>query len=658
MIKWLRKYNTYILVIGGCLLMVSFLVGTTLQDLVSRGIIGGKVMRVDGRKITAEIYSKAQVEHAALVALLDRATNSRAPGARILQELGGGENTDHWVMLVHEAEKGGFVGGVEDGLGFVPTLSKFIAQTAGAALGMPQEQIDQTASIFEQNMAAGMPFVRSDTRMTEEQMGRALARLHGIMRMRAALITAPRYGQQRLVLGVKRIVDSADVDLVVIPAERELAGIPEPDPAALAAHFERFKGVKKGEGEFGIGYTLPPRVKLEWLTIERRGVGELVSVDPVRVQEAFLRRFPTGKPPEGTSADDARASIEREVRTAETDRLMKSIDEAVRAEIGRGISRLERDNEYRFLPPDWATTRPRMEQIAGSVVARVNEQTGLRIPTPRVGVRTDRWQERADLEAIPGIGQAVLRRAGLVDGFADLVLNVRELTASNRNDTLLQVGVPMTEALVDAAGNRYYLTVVDARKESPADTLDEVRTEASLNARRLIAYERLKGQLEALRSRAVAEGLEALTRPVEGAAASAALRVEKATISRGGVSSMMPEASKIDDENFRNAVKDAAEKLDPLSDIKAQPAEGRTVASAIDRSLRVAIAQITAVKPLTEEQFRAFQMGMTSRLARDELRPATPEDDPFSLKSMEERLSVEYLDGRRPASERAAEQIN
>jgi hypothetical protein len=36
-----------------------------------------------------------------------------------------------------------------------------------------------------------------------------------------------------------------------------MAGISEPTEAEIKAHFEKFKDIPKGEGEFGIGYTLP-----------------------------------------------------------------------------------------------------------------------------------------------------------------------------------------------------------------------------------------------------------------------------------------------------------------------------------------------------------------------------------------------------------------
>ncbi|MBY0262074.1 MAG: hypothetical protein K2Q20_07000 [Phycisphaerales bacterium] len=648
MLKWLRKYNTFILVIGGCLLMVSFLIGSTLQDLTQRGIIGGKVMRVSGSKVTQEQYGQYGRQYRALAELLSRSTNGRVSGTQLLKETGGGENLDHFLMLVRQAENGGYVGGVEDGLTFIPTLAQYISQTAGAALGAQQAQIDQMAVTFQRNMEASLPAVQGDTGLNEEQVGRSLARLHGIMRMRAAYATAPRFSDSRLILGVKQIVDSADVDTVIFPAERFAGQIAEPTEAQLQAHFDRFKGVKKGQGDVGIGYTLPPRVKLEWLALERQGVSEIVVVDPVKVQELFLRKYPSGKPPEGTTADEARAKIEADVRKTETDRIMKAAEDAVRAELGRATGKLERDGEYRFLPPDWTAKRPRMADVGTAIIARVFESTGVRLPSPKVGIRETRWLDETELQSLPGIGQATLRRASLQDPFTKVVMGARELSPTGRNDTGLQVGVPLTESLTDFVGTRYFVTVLDVRKESPADSLEEVRADAAYDFKRLAAYEQLKGRVDTLRAKAVAEGLAAIAQPEPGATGEAAnpLTVQKATVSKGALSSMAPEAAKLDHEAFRDPIIAAAGKLDPMKDPKTEPADGRTLASAIDKSLRVAVSQITAIKPLTAEQFRAFQSGMTSRLARDEIGISGPETDPFSLVSLEKRLGVEYLDGR------------
>ena len=60
MLKFLRKYNTYILVVGGCLLMVAFLLQGVINDLSKRGgLFGGTAFKVGSHKVGLEEFGKA-----------------------------------------------------------------------------------------------------------------------------------------------------------------------------------------------------------------------------------------------------------------------------------------------------------------------------------------------------------------------------------------------------------------------------------------------------------------------------------------------------------------------------------------------------------------------------------------------------------------------
>lgn len=650
MLKWLRKYNTYILVVGGCLLMIAFLMQGTLQDLTSRGIIGGKVMRVSGEKVTTEQYMRSSAELAALTQLLG--------GTQVLEMMGGIENTDHWVLLTREAEKAGLVGGAESGREFIPQVAEFLAtQLVSRQFNATPEMIKGTASRIESDMLSRLPTANSEGRLTEQQVLKAVAKLHGIMRLRQSYFGSPRFSDRRLISSAKELADSVDVEYVLVPADRKVdAAAPEPTPDAIRAHFDRFKDTAKGGGEFGIGYKLPPRVKFTWLEINRRNISDKVVPDPVEVQKAFLRKFPSGKPPEGTSVEDARKQVEATVKNERVDRIMKAAEEAVRAEMGRAVSRLESDSGYKYLPKDWEQSRPDWRKIANTMVLRVSEQTGFAMPDITIGERLLRWMEEADVRIIEGIGRSSLRTGTRVDPFDQLLFSVREIAGPS--DSMLQVGVPYPEPVSDFAGNKYYFMVTDARKESAPDSLDEVRSDVISNIRRMEGFERLKTDQEAYRARSIAEGLEAIARPEDGASGEALvpLKVENATFEKTRAFSMTGDATKIDTEAARAAVMSAAAKLDPLQDpAKLEPAQ-RTVVVAIPQSLSLMVARIKALRPMTYELFRSRQSGITSRITSNELPRDKREADPFSLANMEKRLNVEYLDGRKSAEERAKEE--
>ena len=205
MLKWLRKYNTYILVVGGCLLMVAFLLGQSLQDLTQRGILGGKVMRVNGQKITVEKYQEIGREYHALGELLG--------GPQMIALAGGGDNVDHWLLLVREAQEGGYIGGPESGNTFIPTIARFIVGQAFASNPfISQEMIDQQTANFTKSIEARIARAGSQSRLSEERVLESLAKLHGIMRMRGQYFSSLRFSDRRLISGVKDLSDGVEVE--------------------------------------------------------------------------------------------------------------------------------------------------------------------------------------------------------------------------------------------------------------------------------------------------------------------------------------------------------------------------------------------------------------------------------------------------------------
>lgn len=646
MLKWLRKYNTYILVVGGCLLMVAFLLGQSLQDLTQRGILGGKVMRVNGQKVTVEQFQELGREYHALADLLG--------GPQIVAMAGGGDNTEHWLLLLREAQAGGYIGGPESGEGFIPIIARYLVSQAFASNPfITPEMMDQQTSMLTDRMRQSVPRAAGAAMLPEAKVYEALAKLHGIMRMRSQYFSSLRYSDRRLISGVKDLSDGVDVEFVLVPADREIAGMSEPDAAAIQAQFERFKDTPEGGGDFGIGYKLPQRVKIAWLEINRKGVADAVTADPVEVQKAFLRKYPSGKPPEGTSAEDARKAIETDVKNQLVDKIMRTADEVARGAIGRATGRLESaGGEYKKLPADWATLRPDFVRIAADIIVRVNELTGIRIPEPKVGIRETAWLDAAELQQLDGIGRAFLRRGSQTEQFSSLVFKSRELDKDN--DFVLQFGVPYNEPLTDASGNKYFFTVLDGRRESAPDSVDEIRAEVIRDIKRLAGFEKLKSMADAFRQRSIAEGLEAIAKAPEGATGEAAtpLTVRSITVEK---TRTIPQSPDVDVEAMRDAVREAAAKLDPLTDMKTVDVAARTVVTPIQKSLSLFVGRIKGLTPMTVERYRALQQGMVNRLSSTEM-PREDATDPFSLRNMEKRMKVEYLDGRKAPDEAAKDE--
>lgn len=619
MLKFLRKYSKWILVIGGSLLMIAFLLPSTIQELGNRPIFN-TIMRIDGRRIGAGEFQKASQEYSALHFLT----------FETLQPISNVSGPEHWLLLTEEADRGGFIAGKGEGTDYLPDLVSQMLYASGRAFQMGPEELEQAKTMFVQAMITGMPEIQQRSGLSESQIHEAIAKLHGVIRMQVAYQRAPRFSDRRLAAGMKRINESASADYVFLPPEREMANVSEPTEDEIAAHFAKYRDAEPGSGDLGFGYRRPDGIKLEWLVIDRTAITGAIRPDPLEVQKRFIRAT-GGKVPEGMDPVAAKKPYELEVQNEMVERVMKTADQTIRGEFERALRRATAEGAYWRLPDDWAQTRPDLGAIRDTVVARVRELHEVNIPGPTVVRRTGDWLREADIAGLEGIGNSTLQRGVQTEAFSTIPFRVRELAGPS--DLALQVGVP-AEATTDFRGNRYYYIVTDARKSAAPESLAEARDEVVRDLKKIAAFERLRSQEQALREAVVTNGLESLI----DASEANPLTLKKATIMDTGV---FPRDPAVDVESFRRTILDAASKIDPTKQVDTQPREARVVVVQIPASQGVAVALITRVAPVTIETFRRAQPSAAANITRTELGFDTPEEAPFSLESMRKRLNVD-----------------
>lgn len=635
MLKWLRKYNTFILVVGGVLLMVAWLLPETIKEL-GQSRWGKSPMRMAGSKVSASAFGLAVREHEALAMLLGK--------GMLEQGVRGGVNAEHWLMLQHEAEEAGYMSGRFDGAEFLNTLAKGMVQQM--AFGMQQSQIDEQVKLLVANWTTNaIPRILGATQLTEEQLYRALGKLHGVSRMQAVYSSGVRFSDRRLINAAKTETDSAKIDYVVLPPDKDAATMPEPDAAAIDAHYAKYKDVKPGTGETGIGYLLPDRVKLTWLAIDQMAIEAALVPNAVEVRKRFLKQYPTGQLPAGETEQAVMIRLESDVRTEMVADLLRKIDQVVKTEFEKSTRKLETDGDYRKIPAEGYQPID-FKKLAETLAKRMGEMSGSPMPTPAAEVR-DVFMGKTEVQTLPGIGQATLTRGTKQIPFSDLVYKVKEI--AGRNELVLQTGVPSLEFVTNATGARFYFMVIDGRKESSPESLDDVRTRVVKDIKRLAAFEKLKADLNTYKQLAIAQGLEAAGKGMGFGNSDLAVRTGARVDSRG----ITPADTALNDAtDFRKAVVSAAEALDPMADLSKLDAAQRTVAGVLPMSQSVVIAKITTVSPLTTERFRERAGGMWQSLARRELN--WPTDDPFSLSRLEKRLKVEYLNREKTTEEEKA----
>lgn len=621
MLKFLRKYSQWILVIGGTLLMIAFLLPTTIQE-IGRQPLFTTVMKIDGERIGAAEYDLAARQHAAMDFLT----------FRTLPRVSNVENTDHWLLLVREAKKGGYIAGRGEGTDYLPDLVRQALYATGQAFTTPPEQLESLTKSMVSVMEQGIPEVQSQFRLTQDEVYDAISQLHGIIRMQVAYQRAPRFSDRRLAAGFKKMQDRTEAEYIFVPPEQVIAEVAEPSEEEITAHFAKYKDAEMGSGDLGIGYRQTDRVKLEWLTVDRGAIGGAVRPDPVEIQKRFLKANPSGAAPEGQTLEQAKAPFESEVREELIERVMRTADQAIRGEFEKALRRTQPDGLYRKLPTDWKDLRPDLVKVRDAVVARVKEQVGADIPGPAVTKREGEWLFQKDAAALTGIGRAFLQRGTQRIPFGDVLFRVRELAGDN--DLILQAGVP-GDALTDFAGNKYYFVITDARKASAPESLEEVRASVVMDLKKIAAFEKLRTQLDAYKQRSIDEGLDAIAM----ADGSAVQPVKKATVIASG---MFPADASVADENFRNALLEIGSRLDPGVNIPELPAADRTVAMPLPKTFGLGIGRVVGVMPVTEDAWRRSQATVTANLIREELKIDDPSDNPFSYKRLTERLKVEY----------------
>lgn len=638
MTKSIRKYRTWLMAGIMILLMLAWL-GAPASNRIGEMRKNRGVGLIDGVKITAEDQMNASKEIASIHS--------------VLPSLFGIEDRDstHWLLLSHEAQSAGYVGETADGEEFFGTLARSLAYGMVNRNFMLMQQVSQDPKMLDRLVDEYKTRIAAAFRnspMTLDEMHLALAKLRGVDRMLRAYSTAPRLSDREAITLAKKEQDAAMVDVLVVPASLTADQIPEPDDAALVAHFEKFKGTKPGEGEYGIGYLLPRRVKLEWLTLSREAFEKAVELDAIEVRKRYTQNHPSKYI--GDFAAE-RANVEKDMRAETTDKAMQDAQLVVQSEVVKATRLLEVDGttKYKKLPADWEQKRPRLEAIA-QAVADEAKKGGLNLLLPEVTVKAANWLTESELGRLPGIGSSELRQGGIFRQFTGVISWTRELGGTEPGLIPVQVNVPVGENyLLDAQGNRYYLNVLATRGESAPDSVAEIKEQAAKDFKSLRAYEQLLGRLDEFRKAAVTGGLDAvatLVAPASPILADPTKKDDKKPVVRTAVRATRMSISdgRVNEEAIRTALVEAAAGFDPLQPYGSADAEKATLALAAPKNLSVAVFRIRAYAPLTREAYRRGDSTIVSQAQQTELpaRPGTPED-PFSLQSLLKRH--DYVSG-------------
>lgn len=591
MLRFLRRYNKAILMVGGSILMVLFLLPTTATQL-ARNPFAEPIGTLDGRKITLRDRQEADEEVRRVASIM--------PEVLIF----GGvvdpsrPDPDRWMLLTYEAKKAGLVGHVQDGLGFLAEGADyakfFFERSQGRAIDPAEVRALYTNRLDQAIATAG-----------QEAVGIGLAKLRGVMRLLEVTNPYEVLSTRDMLTAGHQLLDVASFGMVVIPAASAGASLPEPTPERVNEHFEKYKSVNPNTDPAGIGYLQPPAMRVEFLRVDQPVISQALTLDPIEVNK-FWRQNQASYPGEFAAVKDR---VENAYRAQQARALLEQADKFMKQQIFRSTQALPLVGVYRTLPADWDQKQPSLSALGEALDAELKK----RLPAERsfvTVVNDDSWRTNDTLRLVSGLGGAMVDLGEIGSGpFNAYAMTVRELAGDN------QLGVQrglIYGPLTDTFGSHYYFRITAVRPEGPPASIDDVRSQVVADVKMLDGLEKLRSEADVYRERAIADGLQSLAQSV-GVPAQFGLEATRRAVQRSGGAQADPA---LDRAELRDAIINAAEKLDPRIDPTTIPAQERTVSVVLPSMRGLVVAQITRWRPMTTEAFRENIQRITAAAQR------------------------------------------
>ena len=460
MLRFLRKYNKYILAVFGTILLVTFLVGTAITSLLAgagQANAEWATLGPDGdESLTALDLEQARRELRLLSAI-----------GQAVPLYGNLDRPEHWFLLVREAQSAGLVGGA---------AASPLAQSGNALAQITQLSGENPRFILETlAKLAGVSSV-IDLYMGGSPYSQA--------------IPISRYSDRRFKHIAQDRFHQVTAQLVVI----EASAPDEPrafTEAQLTEQMDKYAEDLPGAGEMGFGYRLPDRAKIEWLVVSADSVRAVIvdsdELNPVALRKHWrLNAARLGQPQPNADVPDA-------VRND----LLETLTEQKLKEISR-VAHNRLLSEQRTHQQDGGPGM-RFTDLALSL----QETFGVSLPDYHAAGGSWLWLK--ELEKLEGIGKATTAKFGRFP--TSLPVLVMSASEFGRDDTMpIQQGA-VGPPLDGPDGSIYFFRITDTDPSRPPRSVDEVRDALVADLGRLEVYQELVESAAVIERQARQEGL-------------------------------------------------------------------------------------------------------------------------------------------------------
>ena len=654
MFKFFRKFNKVILIIGGCVLMVAFLVPQAVT-MFAPGQGDITLGEVHGQEITNASVRSADFELALL--------QNMGLGAGLPTLIDGRPLDDglSWILLQADAREMGLWAGdaeVQTALTAVGVDDAALAELAAARNITPdfvrqavrhwliaEQYRELAAGIAYDNRGAGGLSPAMQKVEVYNQFAREAEQFRDnpqMLQYFSALAALEMRGTHRLSrpLLTHFIRDTAATisgRLLLVDADPAAGGNPTDD--TVRQLFETYKDVLPGGGEtYPFGYRIPDRVKLKYLQLTRGALQEAVDVGYAEVLDYYRQNkamFTAGE--EGEAPDSptpvVRQQIEDQLISRETERLRARVVDEVRSILAEDLRGLSEENGYTRLPADFSPLP------LSTVAARVEERLGVKLNVTDV---TDRWVPTTELSELEGIGFSAI---GGVRGvfFPRYVVMARPLVEDPQQvprQLRLQAGTP-SEVLQDFDGNSYLFRLTAVEPAHAPESLDDVRDEVERDAKTVAAYEALTQTADAWRQRVIDEGLDAAAGSADAVVQSVGPFQREA-----GLEGEVPDVQGIGQSKaFVDAAFALVDHVPVDADVSELPLEERVAVTAVPGRTALAVFVLEGYEPLTPSGFRQQLAGGATLMVSSAL-DRNVEADPLSLDNLARRTGFDLTEYR------------
>ena len=616
MFKFLRRYNKWILAVGGTLLLITFLVPQAITGLSQASATGGSTwakLNSNGERVTARQLLDLQKE----LRVLQGTIGPQNP----LRLLGADSNPGHWYLLTREADAAGLIGGPAEGLRSLEAV-------------MTNEQITQ-----EQALA----LMSASTGQSQDMVLNTMAKANGVVRLLNLIEASARFSDQRLRQSAAKLLLGVSGDVVIIDASNPDTGVDVPTPTAEQLQEQLDKHADQlADAQNQFGYRLPDRLKLEWLIIPSDLIRESVSsssdMNNIEMRKYFQRNIDqfSGDPLATTAPDfnTFKEAVRIQMLEQLVDKKTRQIEKYASDQLQLGRRGLQKTSGYYVFDQQWLDQRETFEQLGQKISSE------FKLPPLTVG-STEEWIQPGDINQLEIVGEAT------TDRFGSTPTRISQLTPMAKEfsqDATIPIQQNIAGPATRTSGNDivlFRITETDPSRE-PTD-LEEVREQVEQDTIALERFDKLKNMSDSIRQQAIDKGLQSVASSFDSKLTFVSqLREADMQFLRSGLifPGQIPGLGR--SENVVSEIVDQASTLPMDTNISELPVSERLMVIPDEQTLSLVIFKISDLYPMTQEDFDTLATGPGLARAIRQSEPRVDVFDVFSFDSLQDRWGFEY----------------